>query len=295
VINQLKINNHRVFHIRKEKEFDATEYLQYVKQDSLIIFDTDNPKFYSGLLINELRENGIKTACFSISDLHCITTDFLINPNIISETHNYKTAPYTKKLLGPEYFIFREEFRKQGKCQKKMVQRPYKLLLIFGSADVLRLTKYFLTLLNDLKEFICQVNIVVGRLNPDINEIKEITGQVEIDIKLYIDTKEIEKIYKASDLAITSAGASMWEMALYNIYQLVIASSPRELIYTNYLHKLNYIYKLSDCNSLPSPKEMNSILLNIFKKEAFININTQDFCKKVNPEGIYKLRNQLMH
>ena len=93
-INKVVGEGFKNFRIEKELQYNYREYLKIIPPYSLIVFDTDDYFFYSGEIINELREHNIKTACFSISDKHYISTDLLINPNIISRILNYSEKSF---------------------------------------------------------------------------------------------------------------------------------------------------------------------------------------------------------
>lgn len=277
-------------HIDIKNQFSPSFYLDFTPKGSLIVFDTDDPGFYSGELIKSLRLNNIKTACFSITDQHEISTDLFINPNIISKIQHYKTKPYTKKLLGPQYMIFDKQFW-PVKCNKKSVNFPLTLILQFGNADNHKLTNYFLNHIDVIAKFLNRVIVVVGHLNKDVEQIKNtvIKKRGELNIELYVDTKNIKKLYEVADLAITSAGMAMWEMALFCIPQFVVSSSDRERVYTNYLSELNYIINLGDGGELKSSDDIKNKIIPLIEGSIEDNLNTINFCKSINPKGIHAI------
>ncbi len=284
-------------YIDKNDQYNPYPYLDFIPKGSLIIFDTDDSAFYSGKIIETLRMNNIKTGCFTITDYFEISTDLLINPNIIAETQCYKAKAFTKKLLGPKYMIFDKKFWNINESTKfNKNEFPYTLLLVFGNADYYNLTTYLINAIDDVYEFLKKVIVVVGPLN---RQIKQINKQIEektrrLNIELHFDTDNIIDIYRETDLAITSAGMAMWEMALFCIPQLVIASSDREKHYSDYLCELGYIYKLGNYNELHSINEMKIKIYEVFKNNLFKDVRIKDFSEVVNPRGIHSIVNEFI-
>ncbi len=286
LINKVIDEGFSVHYIKLNEQLNVDTYTDTIPKNSMIVFDTDDPQFYSGQLIEGLHENNIKTACYSINDSHSITTNILLNPNIISQIQNYHTAPYTKQLLGPGYMIFRNEFRKITRS-KRLFKSPFNLLLIFGNADVKHLTIYFLNVIEKIKGNLNKVRIVVGELNPDLKEIVSRVKEINnIEIELHIKTRTIQTIYEDTDIAITSAGMAMWEMALYKIPQIVIASSNREVEYVKFLSELNYIHNLSPLFNIYSIDEMANSILNTIAFNKLKELKTEEFCSIIDPNGI---------
>jgi len=290
-INKVIDNGYQWHHIDPRDQLTPSFYIKIIPKGSLIIFDTDDPDFYSGEFIEILRLNNIKTACFSITDRYEISTDLLINPNIISKVQHYKTKPYTKKLLGPAYMIFDKQFRFIDDCNHKKLNFPLTLILLFGNADNNNLTHYFLNNIDGFAKYLKKIIVVVGHLNNDLNQIKNTLRKKKkiLNIELFVDTKNITKLYEKADLAITSAGMAMWEMALLCIPQLVVSSNEREIIYTNYLSDLNYIIKLGDAQKLKSDTHISDRIVQLIEGSKVKNLDTCSFCRIINPKGIHAI------
>lgn len=269
-------------------QYEPNSYVRILSGKSMIVFDTDDPSFYSGALISALHARGIKTACFTITDKYEIRTDLLINPNIISETQHYRTSSTTRSLLSPKYMIFRESFRSIDQCRTKELNYPLILMLIFGSADTCHLTKYFLSIAEYFDKWIHKIVVVSGPLNPDLSDIVSTLKDVEsMEIELHVDCDDMARLYAQCDVAITSAGMAMWEMALYCIPQMVIASSPRECEYSDYLSRLGYICKLGDYSNIQSAEEMQSRICDILRSKRLAEVKTREYCSIVNSRGVH--------
>jgi len=295
IINRVARLGFKIFNIENEKQYTINAYLRFIQSNYLIVFDTDDYRLYSGKLINDLRSNNIKTACFTITDKFEITTDLLINPNIVSQLHKYKTASYTNKLLGPKYLIFRDDFL-QNNPKLNISGKNINMFLYFGNADNNHLTLYFLEILKNFKRLFEKIIVVAGSLNSDIMLIKEIISEFkEVQIELHVDTDNISRLYEECNLAITSGGMSLWEMALFNVSQMVVSSSSREKEYVKFLSALGYILNLGHFNELPSKRQLSKNISEFVVKEKFRILKTEEFKNCINPFGKYKIVNSFLH
>lgn len=273
------------YHIIKESQWNSVEiYKKIIHEHSILVFDTDDSKYFGRELNEDFNTNGIKTACYTITDQYEIWSDIIINPNIIAFTHEYKTKPGAITLLGPEYMIIRDEFI--GTIPNpKNTDKKKNVLITFGNADVSSLTLYVLPQLQGLEEHINKCIIIIGPLNRDSKKIKEILASLDnIKIDLYENVSNMIPVYKEADIAITSAGMGMWEMSLFKIKQLVIASSPREVSYVDYMDKLGYIKKIGTYDQLPDKGEIQSIIRQAIHYNS-PEFKLEEFRELLNPYG----------
>ena len=272
-------------HPINEQQWNSIEvYKKIIPEHSILVFDTDDIKYYSKELNETFNKNKIKTACYTITDQYEIWNDIIINPNIMALSHEYKTKPGAIKLLGPEYMVFRDEFKGTTPNPKNTGAKK-NILISFGNADVSGLTSYILPLLEGLEELINRCMVIIGPLNKDSRTIKEIVASYDsMPIDIYEDVKDMIPLYKATDLAITSGGMGMWEMSLYEIKQLVIASSPREVSYVSHMDELGYIKKLGTFDQLPGKAECQSIIRQAIQENS-TTFNLRKFRETVDPDG----------
>lgn len=294
VVEKTKENGFNTFQINPENQFNSKTYLEIIPTNSLLIFDTDDPHFYDGELIRNLNQN-ILTGCFTITDQYRISTNIIINPNIISLSQRYNSPKNTIEILGPDYFIFKEEFRSLSFNRRAVNPLSKQMLVFFGNSDVKHLSLVFLrTLLTNSLPNDIEYHLVIGDLNPDINKIKQISDLIpESVLKLHINIKSLIYLYKNTDFAFTSAGMTMWEMALFEIPQLVIPTSVREIQYAKYLAEKKYINLVNNMSDLST--EMVSSNINKFIHNDSISlIETSKFKNIINPNGIQSLVENLI-
>ena len=199
-------------------------------------------------------------------------------------THEYKTKLNAITLLGPEYMIIRDEFIGIIPNPKNTGAKK-NILITFGNADVSSLTLYILPQLQDLEKYINKCFVIIGPLNKDSKAIKKIVDSLDsIPIYIYENMENMIPLYKETDIAITSGGMGMWEMSLFEIKQLVIASSRREVSYVNYMDKLGFIKKMGIYDQLPDKSECQSIIKQAINNNS-IKFKLEEFRETLNPNG----------
>ena len=296
IINAYKHKDISFQFISDNDKYNLNSYLSFIPAQSTIIFDNDDNKYYSGKLIRGLREFGIRTVCFTISDKGFIETDFLINPNIISLSQSYHTAPHTILLLGPEYMIFNKLYRgiKVEKTYKK--HYGFSLMITFGNADVCDLTILFLKVLASKKFSFSKVYVIVGKLVSNLSEISKLSEKAkENNVEVLYNTEDLRAFYANVDAIITSGGMSMWEGIVFALPAIVFASSNRELEYVDYMMKQKFIYKFGDFRALPDTNCIAALLNEIpdkIKDKDKLQIN--QLIEKVDTNGIYNIIDRLI-
>lgn len=293
-INDVETLGFKVHIIPIDKQFEPKYYFDFISENSIIIFDTDDYRFHSGNLINELHKKNIKSACFTITDDYYISTHFLINPNIVSAIHDYNTSDYTQKLLGPQYMVLRDEFRNIN-ITKKNITPPFNILIMFGNADINNLTVHILNALKKIQYYCKKLVIVTGNLNENIFSIKNKLNEFNLlETELYINTHDMISIYNDIDIAITSASIAMWEMAIFGIPQFVIPASEREEKYTDYIESLNFILKISSFKNIDSEDVLSVKLSNFFDNNIWSFIKSQEFKKIIDAFGAKRIIDKLL-
>lgn len=135
----------------------------------------------------------------------------LINFNIYYKQFNYEKLYKDNKtclLLGTKYTPLRAEFYDDNIYRNDTKE----IVITSGGADKYNIVAKILKKLikdNELNEY--KINVVCGRLNTNRQEL-EILNKRHSNIKLFIDTKKIAKIMKASDIAISAGGSTLYEL-----------------------------------------------------------------------------------
>ena len=131
-------------------------------------------------------------------------------------------------LWGHEYLALRDEFYEA--TPHRNLESIKEVLITFGGTDQNNLTLLALEAIWDIcKKFDIKINIVCGGAYAYQNELKEFLHHSDSPkIELFIASDVISKIMERSQLAISSNGRTVYELADMNIPSIVISHHERE-------------------------------------------------------------------
>jgi UDP-2,4-diacetamido-2,4,6-trideoxy-beta-L-altropyranose hydrolase len=156
------------------------------------------------------------------------TADIVVNQNAHAGTLRYRTGPRTKLLAGPRYAILRPEFS-QVRPPWRTRRRAKHLLITFGGADPHQLTEKAIRAVSLLgRRPALTVTVVVGGANPRWRRIARLAKATDDRIRLVRAATNMAEIMAAADLAVSSAGTTVWELAAMGVPALLIESGPSE-------------------------------------------------------------------
>ena len=177
--------------------------------------------------IQGLKENAIKVVNFEDSGPGGVIADLVVNALFAPK----KGFP-EKYLYGPEYFCLRDEFIDVDKrCFRK---DPKILLITFGGTDPNDLTLQSLKAVRDIcKRQNIRIFVVTGPgYLHKANLEHYLKGLVTKSIEYIHQTGIISSIMQRSDLAICSAGRTVYELAHMRVPSIVLAHHEREHTHT---------------------------------------------------------------
>lgn len=226
--------------------------------------------------INHLKQAGIKVVNFEDMGSGYVVADLVINalyPHQLPSDH---------VLIGPKYFCLRDEFL-------YLPDREYtgyveRILLTFGGVDEGNLTVRCLELIGEYcGKHDITIDVVTG---PGFNYGKELRDSVAkftaVDITVAMDTKRISDFMCQADLAITSGGRTVLELAALQVPTVVICQNRREMTHTfasseNGVVNLGYRADVKD-------DEILSAVINVIEDRGLLEImrekaGTQDLRK----------------
>jgi UDP-2,4-diacetamido-2,4,6-trideoxy-beta-L-altropyranose hydrolase len=215
----------------------------------LIVTDMSNsktmaePKLY-GQYLKALKAQGIflvtidglDTTC--ISDKMVVSSDIVVIPYFGAEAKNYKFSKSTKPLLGPSYFIFRQELIEAAKDNSAANKKNVKNILItMGGSDPLNLTAKITKALNRIGKDDLDIKVAVGvAFSPAaVKELKSIAknntlGKYEFAINSTsaVDNINMVKLLIWSDIVFSSGGLTKYETAFLGKPTIIISQNKDE-------------------------------------------------------------------
>lgn len=142
--------------------------------------------------------------------------------------------PNSNMLVGAKYFCLRDEFLYIGEVKPEIKENVSKILITFGGVDGANLT---LTTFNEIADYCSKKGIKIEIvLGPGYQHsdalIARLEAETDVQYSLIKSTKRISEHMLASDIAITSAGRTVFELAALKIPMVVICQNVRETTHT---------------------------------------------------------------
>lgn len=221
----------------------------------------------------------------SIDDnsLYKYPSDIIINGNIYANNLNYKLINRdTKLLLGSQYCILRNEFRKNFDFRVK--EKVENILITMGGSDINNFTPWILDTIKDLK---VNINVIIGKSFECTNEIQEISKKYN-NINLIYNPNNISEIMKNNDIAVSASGSTAYELCKVGVPTILLVQAKNQeniayefdkkgiMINMGYFHDLSKDKLLENINFLIDNKEvrykMNNLSKNIISDYGVKNI-----------------------
>lgn len=237
------------------------------------------------------------TKLIYIDDLNLFTypVDLLIN-----YSDSYKKFMYDVKyknidiriLKGYKYIPLREEFQNVIPSINNNVKS---ILFTMGGSDEKNLTLEFIrNIIKNKKYNNIEFNIVVGRFNSNLHELKKIVSNIS-NINLHYNVSNMAEIMLESDIAISAGGTTLFELCSCGIPTISFIIADNQEDGTRSLESEGIVLYAGDIR-LGIQKCINTILLKIelmlndVKVRERLSINMRNI---VDGNGVYRIAKEI--
>jgi len=177
----------------------------------------------------------------------------LLNQNIHATAREYqgKIELYTKLLLGPKYALLREDFASNRKA-KGISEKVQKVLVTMGGGDPYNQSLKVLRALDSM-EGAFSITVLLGSSFLFQEEIEIFTRRTSKKIKIVQNTNQVARLMKESDLAISAAGCTVWELCCLGVPTILLILSENQEPIAQSLHKKGIMKNLGWFNQVYEP------------------------------------------
>lgn len=179
----------------------------------------------SKVFLKKLKNNGIFTINFEDMGHGSKMADYVINEMY----DNHPDRGDKRTLSGERYACLRDEFYLAKPI--KIKKRVENILLMFGGTDPNNLTMRTLQWLDGLSGD-WKVTVLLGIGYTNVKQVLNFARQSEHKIEIIRNTPIVSQHMANSDIAITSAGRTVFELASIGIPMVVICQNRREKLHT---------------------------------------------------------------
>jgi UDP-2,4-diacetamido-2,4,6-trideoxy-beta-L-altropyranose hydrolase len=150
--------------------------------------------------------------------------DVLLDQNLyadMEDRYTGKVPAHCQLLLGPQYALLRDEFRKLREQVKPRTGPVKRVLVFFGGVDADNYTGRAIEALSEVELTGLHVDIVIGAQHPCREQIKMACAQH--GFICHVQTAKMAELMAAADLAIGAGGSATWERCCLGLPAIVFA------------------------------------------------------------------------
>ncbi|MBH68456.1 MAG: UDP-2,4-diacetamido-2,4,6-trideoxy-beta-L-altropyranose hydrolase [Rhodospirillaceae bacterium] len=162
------------------------------------------------------------------ADLEHYRVDVVLNQNIYASPSMYAGKAKAKLLLGPNYALIRPRFWAEKRWKRDFSSKASRLLVIFGGSDPQDYSTKFIegydwfSAKGALSEL--DIRLIVGPLNLNGSSIERSAANME-RCQVLKGVMDIAEHTQWCDVALSSAGSTVWELSFYETPMILIPAS----------------------------------------------------------------------
>jgi UDP-2,4-diacetamido-2,4,6-trideoxy-beta-L-altropyranose hydrolase len=150
---------------------------------------------------------------------------FLLDQNFTtSPSEKYKLSIVGHKFIGQQYCLLSTKLSRMNPIAIKENIRT--ITIFFGGSDISGTT------LGSAREVVSyfpqyKFNVIIGSTYPQRSDLENVLNRLH-NVKLHVQTEEMEEILMNTDLCIASAGVNTWERAFLGVPMLCISTADNQ-------------------------------------------------------------------
>jgi len=275
--------------ISENMEYIVNPFKSGSKEDSEFLLDIVKDKCISwvivdGYVFNEdylgfLRKNDINYLIFDDDGKKShYNSNIVLNQNLHGkcEWYSSKKEDYTKLLIGTDFTLLRNEFLEFQNYTKIIKSKANNILVTLGGSDVNNYSLDILKILNSLNFSDFEVIVLIGANNIHEEILNNFIGNLKFNVKILKNISNMPEVMQWADLAFSSGGTTVWELAFMGVPTIVGATSYVEEVLLTGLGDNNLFKTIGKLEDLDKKE-----LINIFD----YLINNKDTRKKMSIDG----------
>ncbi len=212
--------------------------------------------------LDRLGEGGARTLVVDdMALLGSYPVALVLNQNAHADRNLYPTASAARFLLGPSYVVLRREFRAPLPV-RSVPDRARHLLVTFGGADPTGMTLLAVQAVLGMPASIrraLEVRVILGAANQDASRLDAAAQGSDISMTVERGVEDMVSAMSWADLAVTSGGSTVWELARTGCPSLVVETAPSEPLLVGGLERVGLFDRLGPGDRLDGARLRSSI------------------------------------
>jgi UDP-2,4-diacetamido-2,4,6-trideoxy-beta-L-altropyranose hydrolase len=203
--------------------------------------------------------------------------DILLDQNLyvdMASRYTGKVPGHCQLLLGPDYALLRDEFRRLREQVKPRTGPVRRVLIFFGGVDAGNFTGRAIEALAGIDLAGLNVDVVIGAQHPCREQIKAACAQH--GFIWYVQTDKVAELMAAADMSIGAAGSACWERCCLGLPALLVALADNQINIAKALDLFGACIYIGTAKATSVPV-MRSVIVNL--------LNTQDQLKMLSKKA----------
>ena len=185
--------------------------------------------------------------------------DIVLNQNLHAADLKYNCGPNAKLLLGTKYVLLRREFTRRIGVKKDIPKVATKILVTLGGTDPNNLSEKVILSMQGLNLTGSRIKLVVGYANRNLDRLCKATRKAGLRAEIIKGAPDMSKPMGWADVAISSGGTTVWELAFMGVPSLIGRIASIEEYLLRGLEKHNVFVNIGSFSKI-SAKELHDKL-----------------------------------
>jgi UDP-2,4-diacetamido-2,4,6-trideoxy-beta-L-altropyranose hydrolase len=220
-------------------------------------------------------------------------TDFLQAPNLpvsllLNQNPHARAADYTAAapgatlLLGLRFAVLRREFliSRRGRGVRAGVGR---LLVTLGGSDAVNATTRVLDALALMGNSVPLTTVVIGANNPHLTGLRRLVAAIP-GAELHHAVEDMPRVIGACDLAISAAGATLWELAYFGVPTITMVVAENQVPLAAAISRAGAGINVGWIHSV-KPAQLAALLSDLCRDPARVNALSRSALRLVDGLG----------
>jgi UDP-2,4-diacetamido-2,4,6-trideoxy-beta-L-altropyranose hydrolase len=212
--------------------------------------------------------------------------DILLDQNLYADMefrYSGKVPGYCKLLLGPDYALLRDEFRRLHEQVKTRTGPVKRVLIFFGGVDADNFTGCAIEAFAGVDLAGLHVDVVIGAQHPCREQIKAACAQH--GFICYVQTDEVAKLMATADMSIGAAGSACWERCCLGLPALLVALAGNQINIAKALDSFGACIYVGTAKATSVPL-MRSVIVNLLNSQDQLKLLSKKAYSLVSGLGV---------
>jgi UDP-2,4-diacetamido-2,4,6-trideoxy-beta-L-altropyranose hydrolase len=180
--------------------------------------------------IDRLKRTGVRVLLLDDLGARGRTgADIVLNQNMHASAALYASeGESTRRLLGLDYFLLREEFWPWRGWVREISPKARRIGIALGGADPAGQTPRLIRALDDERFKDIEIDVIAGPANPLLGEIRAAAAAAMVKVTVNACVSNMARFLKVVDLLISTAGVTAWEAAFLSTPMMLGTVGPHE-------------------------------------------------------------------